>query len=175
MGVFDLLHICNTRSNRSAPSWPTMCFSSYSSEQLNFDRLYILGSADERGPNRRGLDSIFVTAIKIRTPFSSWSLQSTRRIKPITKHVATQYHWIASWYKPVIHFAPRCSVNNLYLYWTSCMISFQPHSLVRQPVPTSTDPQKVSMYGVLWWCSIIGCCTRCGGHWYWGTGGPLIE
>ena len=39
MGVFDLFYICNTRPNRSVPSWPTMCFSSYSSEPFELRQI----------------------------------------------------------------------------------------------------------------------------------------
>ena len=65
-------------------------------------------SVDERGPNQHGLDSIFIRAIKNQDPIHSPpKASSPRRIKPITKHVATQYHWIVSWYEPIIHFAPQ--------------------------------------------------------------------
>ena len=39
MGVFNLFYIQNTRSNRSTPSWPTMCFSSHCSEPFELGQI----------------------------------------------------------------------------------------------------------------------------------------
>ena len=39
MGVFNLFYICNTRSHRFVPSWPTMCFSSYSLEPFELRQI----------------------------------------------------------------------------------------------------------------------------------------
>ena len=91
---------------------------------MNFNRFCILESADERGANRHGLDSIFVTAMKIRTPFSSRNQSPNMLLHSITGlHHGTSQLSISHLGLLTIHTlgmcivnTPRCSVNNLYIH-----------------------------------------------------------